>query len=187
MGLCVFAETLPAVAPAGRHRRAVRCSKNASSYKRMGAGVTSICCSGRGAANDLCVSRVSAAQICIRVMSRSRRPRFSRLARLVRVMDGGKLWGWARLACYITTDIRAHTSYRIGLSYGCVFRVDMHTFQSFGCARDGRCWSAKQQHNFKFHQKSTSESVVGVGVSISAFQAGVPGSSPGRRIFFVFV
>ena len=25
--------------------------------------------------------------------------------------------------------------------------------------------------------------VVGVGVSISAFQAGVPGSSPGRRIF----
>lgn len=25
-------------------------------------------------------------------------------------------------------------------------------------------------------------SVVGVGVSISAFQAGVPGSSPGRRI-----
>jgi hypothetical protein len=27
--------------------------------------------------------------------------------------------------------------------------------------------------------------VVGVGVSISAFQAGVPGSSPGRRIFFL--
>ena len=27
--------------------------------------------------------------------------------------------------------------------------------------------------------------VVGVGVSISAFQAGVPGSSPGRRIIFI--
>ena len=29
--------------------------------------------------------------------------------------------------------------------------------------------------------------VVGVGVSISAFQAGVPGSSPGRRINIVLL